>query len=184
VWLKEWSEGGAEALRDGNLAVAWPLMLRAKDFDGSVLPAALDVQRKAEALDAALANLTAVGAELEKQGRAAALATLIDWARVVHEGKELDKRGAAPLRAFLEGGQLSSWERARKMAEAYAPRVAKTPALADELVTKLGAIKGLFAAELLADLRAAGTDPSALAALLEHAAQRPGQWLARAFFHW
>jgi hypothetical protein len=181
-WLDGWISSGAAELAAGDLAKAWPRLVVARELDGRIVPQVVDVQRKLAVLEAVFADLPKEGARLEKEGRAAALRDLVAWAKLT--GVEPDKALATKLKPYLEGSQAAQWDRVAKVLETFAPRLAKDPSLGAELATKLEAIKSVFAAELAADVRAASSDPSQLAALLAAAPGRPARWLARERFGW
>jgi hypothetical protein len=183
AWMAAWQERGAAELHAGELEKALPRMLEARELDGRVVPLAYDVQRKLEALEAALADLVKSGAELEKAGRAPALRVLVEWWRLT-TAKELDKTAQIKLKPFLEGPQGTNWDRALKMAESYAPKVAKDPAAAGELADKLAGLKGAFPSDLAERVRSAGKDRDELAKVLASAPRLPREWLAQQHFRW
>ena len=178
AWQASWTSGGAQALAEGDFARAFPAMIAAKELDGALLPLAYDAQRKLAALEALFTDPEATAAKLDKMGRGGALRTLLEWSRVLTTGKEPDKRTPAKFKNYLENAGASGWERALKLAETNAPKLASKPELLAETITKLGAMKGAFPAELAADLQAAGTDLSAAARILTDAPRRAPRWLA------
>ena len=181
-WLQGWTSAGAAELAAGDLEKAWPRMQVAKELDGQLVPAAVDVQRKLAALEAVFADLPREGARLEKEGRAAAMRQLVAWAKLA--GIEPDKALVAKLKPYLEGSQAAQWERVAKTLETYAPRIAKDPGVGAELADKLAAIKSEFAKELASQVRAASGDAGRLSAVIAAAGRAPARWLARERFGW
>lgn len=179
VWIRAWNEVGAAELAAGDVEKAWPKMLEARQFDGSVLPLAYDVQRKAAVLEAAVKDLGGTAAQLAELDRAPALRTLLAWQRVLNAGK--DTKPTPPIKALLDGAQVKEWDRALTIAASYAPRVAKKGELAAEAAGKLAALKSAFAAELAASVRAAGSDGASAAEVLTSASGLPQRWLAEHF---
>jgi hypothetical protein len=182
AWTAEWNEFGAADLLAGDLAKAWPRMQTAKELDGAFVPLAHDVQKLLAALEAAFADLPKAGAQLDKAGRVAALRTLVDWATL--GGVTLDKRLASLLKPHLESAQAKDWERALKQIETAQSKGALNRAAAEDLASKLAALKGPFAAELAQELRDAAADSERVAAVLADAPRRPARWLVREHFRW
>lgn len=182
AWIDAWNGSGAVALRDGDLAAALPRMNEARQFDGTFVPLAHDVQRNLEALEAAVANLPEVAKGLQGQERGPAVAVLIDWSALL--GSTLDKKALATLKPILEGGQSSNWQRALKIAETYGPKLAKSPGALEEAAAKLDGLKGAFPAHLASRLRDCGGDVERAARELAEAPKLPARWLAREHFGW
>ena len=179
AWMKTWNESGPAELAAGELEKAWPKMLESRQFDGSVLPLAYDVQRKAAALEAAVKDLAGTAAKLAEIDRAPALRALLAWQRVLNAGKET--KPPPQVKALLDGAQLKEWDRALTIAASYAPRVAKKAELAAEAAGKLAALKSAFATDLAAAVRATGSDGAAAVEVLTNAPNLPQRWLAQHF---
>lgn len=180
-WLEAWTKAEVQ-LHAGELASAFATLAQAREFDASSLGQVRDAQAKLAAFEDALANLADVGAELGKQQREPALAVLLGWAKSA--GKEPDKRALASLKSHLAAATNEHWARALKQLEGYRAKVEKDPAIAAELTTKLTTLKGTFVAELVENIRSAGSDRAALLGVLDAAPNLPSQWLAQTYFGW
>ncbi len=182
AWTREWRESGADELVEGEFAKVWPRLQASKQFDGALAPLAYDVQRLTTALESAFADLAKSAIALDKAGRGAAAPTLVGWAQIA--GVTLDKRALAQLKPAVEGAQAKEWERALKLVETATPKIEKDASAAAELIAKLAALKGPFAAELASELREASGDDARVVQVLREAPKRPARWLIREHFRW
>jgi len=183
-WAKAWEAEGQAALHAGDFEGALPLLRKAQEFDGSVLPMAYDAQRALTRVASAVDDLPATGEAVHDQERDPALDVLLDWAEAMQV--EPDRAALAGLKPFKASKPAKDWSRALKQIASWRKKIEKDPAEAVVLADKLGELEGAFPAAVSADLRAAAPagDVEALLDIVDAAPEAPRRWLARDFFGW
>lgn len=185
-WRKAWNGGGQEALRAGDLATAGPLLLVARELDGSVFEDVRRAQLALETLESSLDALTVVARNLQRNEREPAMNTLFTWAETID--RPLESAAKKAFLSVLRSPRARSWTQilnaAKRARRAFRP--GKEAAAVDGVLAILEAHEGPFARELEADLtraRDAG-DWEAAHRALEEVEARPASWLAAHYFKW
>jgi hypothetical protein len=186
AWLTAWREKAAPALAAGDLASSYELLKQSKNFATGILPAVDDAQKKLASLENAFANLKDTAAAMVQDEAEPALQCLLNYAPVMKKTVEKNTRFA--LQATLDCKSTTDWATAVAQCERVKNRAKpddKTK-VAQEVLTKLGTLKGRFPREIAADMAPIleKNDLAALQQLVTEAPQRPQRWLVGQYLRW
>lgn len=187
AWRAAWFADGLPALKRGELAAALPLLLQAEQMSGALDPAVVAVRSQMAIVRAAVVGIEGTADLVVRDGGAAALPALLEWAALLGAPVADDaKKRLAPLLQGQDAKALAPlWAKAKSAVKAVLGKdgvKAAEPVLAAARAAE-GPIAACFAAQL--EPAIAAGDASALASLLEAAPLRAGgAWLARERFGW
>lgn len=183
AWVSDWEERGIDLLHDGDFPAALKILDAAEIFQPGMFSEVDLARSQKSAVASAIGALESTANSIQGAGADPAFEVLIEWAEVLDSAPS--KKELKDHKKILEGSSAKDWENVGKSIARYEKRK-KLPFAErrDLLMTDLEALKGKFAEELVAELRAASEDEGAFEALIEKGAERPRLWLAREYFGW
>jgi len=186
TWLTTWKEKGQPALKQGDVAVALPLMRAARDFEPGRTQSTDEARDKLDALEAAVGALQTTAASFAREAAEPAIPLLAAYAPLLKQ--TIDKNTQFVLAQHRDSKNAREWQDAVKVCEKIKANVKKDAKLelAQELLAKLQGQQGRFSKELAADLAPAveASDFDALNEIAVEASRRPLRWLLEDYLRW
>lgn len=182
-WIADWEERGADLLHDGDFPAALKVLESAEIFErGLYAEVDLALSQKA-AVATAVGALEGTSKSIQASGADPALAVLLEWAGAL--GEAPSKKTLKDYKKILESREAKQWADVPKAIARYRKRSKLEFAeRRDSLMVDLEKLEGMFAKQLVADLKGAAEDEASFEDLVSTAADRPKLWLAREYFGW
>ena len=184
-WLQGWNEVALPALGEGDLATAFPYLLRSADFDSRAFSSVRAARAKFDAFEFTAASPAAFARTLEREAAEPAMEVLVEYSQLLTS--PIDRRRDQSAKSMRAHAHTKDWRKALKALEPCENALKRGRELPlDALLVELRGLDGRFPRELADDIELAheaGADDR-IAELIQSAERRPQIWLLETYFGW
>lgn len=185
-WHVDWRERALPALRNGDFATAAPILKAARAFGETPDEYVTSALNKLSVVESSISSLDSIAAALAEFRGEPALATLVQWGRLIDRPVPGNLKSA--VQPALDSPDVKAWSRVVDIVKAARGKLASGNEVetAEKLAEKILSEPGAFPEQLGRALNelAGYNDSEGIKKLLSEAEFLPGLFLAKQYFRW